>query len=421
MYDRYGASRSENSDGARNHTRIGAGIDCANGHAAEGVAAMEELLKDKKFDALRRRRASRSRHADRSSPKKKGASRRPSSSIRLRLALGELEAAARAGAAVLLALDHAAVAGEEAGAFMAPRRRARTWRGAWRMPWRTAPAWPDRPPPETVATTSNWLAALRDVERLLDDHLLGRTREVDRLVAAVDRDLAGAGLHPDAGDGVLAPAGGVGATLGVDFLLAMAAGVWTGAIGAFFSSANDESSVAISAEPRILAVQCGDVELLGLLSLLLVIRALVDAQVLHLRAAERSAGDHALDGLDDDALGEAAFQALAQGLALDAAGMAGVPVEDFALGLAAGQADLLGVDDDDVVAAIDVRGEGRLVLAAQRMAMIEARRPRTSPSASISTHFFCTSAVLRLKVFMGLSAVEAALMERKAASVKSAE
>jgi len=50
MYDRYGASRSENSDGARNHTRIGAGIDCANGHAAEGVAAMEELLKDKKFD-----------------------------------------------------------------------------------------------------------------------------------------------------------------------------------------------------------------------------------------------------------------------------------------------------------------------------------------------------------------------------------
>ena len=51
MYDRYGASRSENSDGARNHTRIGAGIDCANGHAAEGVAAMEELLKDKKFEA----------------------------------------------------------------------------------------------------------------------------------------------------------------------------------------------------------------------------------------------------------------------------------------------------------------------------------------------------------------------------------
>ncbi|MPZ31723.1 MAG: hypothetical protein GEV13_12125 [Rhodospirillales bacterium] len=51
MYDRYGASRGENSDGARNHTRIGADIDCANGHAVEGVAAMEDLLKRKKFDA----------------------------------------------------------------------------------------------------------------------------------------------------------------------------------------------------------------------------------------------------------------------------------------------------------------------------------------------------------------------------------
>jgi len=53
MFDRYGASRSENSDGARNHTRIGAGIDCANGHAAEGVAAMEVLLKNKGFEVHR--------------------------------------------------------------------------------------------------------------------------------------------------------------------------------------------------------------------------------------------------------------------------------------------------------------------------------------------------------------------------------
>lgn len=49
-FDRYGASRGENSDGARNHTRIGAGIDCENGHYAEGVAAMEALLKQKNFD-----------------------------------------------------------------------------------------------------------------------------------------------------------------------------------------------------------------------------------------------------------------------------------------------------------------------------------------------------------------------------------
>ena len=49
-FDRYGASRGENSDGARNHTRIGAGLDCEKGHYAEGVAAMETLLKQKNFD-----------------------------------------------------------------------------------------------------------------------------------------------------------------------------------------------------------------------------------------------------------------------------------------------------------------------------------------------------------------------------------
>ena len=44
--------------------------------------------------------------------------------------------------------------------------------------------------------------------------------------------------------------------------------------------------------------------------------AFVDAQVLHLRAAQRPAGDHALDGLHDDALGETAFQTLTDRLGL---------------------------------------------------------------------------------------------------------
>ena len=50
FFDWYGADRSENSDGARNHTRIGAGMDCSKGRYAEGVALMEALLKRKGFD-----------------------------------------------------------------------------------------------------------------------------------------------------------------------------------------------------------------------------------------------------------------------------------------------------------------------------------------------------------------------------------
>jgi hypothetical protein len=49
-FDRYGASRGENSDGARNHTRIAAGADCDHGQYAEGIASMETLLKNKGFE-----------------------------------------------------------------------------------------------------------------------------------------------------------------------------------------------------------------------------------------------------------------------------------------------------------------------------------------------------------------------------------
>jgi hypothetical protein len=49
-FDRYGAGRGENSDGARNHTRIAAGVQCEEGHYAEGIANMEALLKRKAFD-----------------------------------------------------------------------------------------------------------------------------------------------------------------------------------------------------------------------------------------------------------------------------------------------------------------------------------------------------------------------------------
>jgi hypothetical protein len=49
FYDRYGVGRSLNSDGRRNHTRIGAEIDCRNGDYAKGIATMEQLLKAKAF------------------------------------------------------------------------------------------------------------------------------------------------------------------------------------------------------------------------------------------------------------------------------------------------------------------------------------------------------------------------------------
>src|SRR3546814_16270407 len=93
------------------------------------------------------------------------------------------------------------------------------------------------------------------------------------------------------------------------------------------------------------------------------VRAGVNAQVLELATAERAARDHALDGLLDDALREAAFDDGACGALLDAARITGVPVILLVGILVAGEDNLFRIDDDDVVAVLDVGGVGGLVLA----------------------------------------------------------
>ncbi len=47
-FDYYGQSRGEGvTDGARNMTRIGAGIDCERGDYREGIEILETLLRNK--------------------------------------------------------------------------------------------------------------------------------------------------------------------------------------------------------------------------------------------------------------------------------------------------------------------------------------------------------------------------------------
>src|ERR1700752_5520155 len=91
----------------------------------------------------------------------------------------------------------------------------------------------------------------------------------------------------------------------------------------------------------------------------------IDAQIAHLDAAERTARDHALDRLFHYALGETALEDLFGGALLDAADEAGVLVVHLVVALLAGEHDMRGVDDDDVVTAIDMRCVGREVLATQ--------------------------------------------------------
>src|SRR5690606_34578139 len=116
---------------------------------------------------------------------------------------------------------------------------------------------------------------------------------------------------------------------------------------------------------RVLAVHRRDIENFRILGRMRMLGTGIDAQMAHLLPAQRTARHHALDRLDDRALGETAAERVAQLAFLDAAGITGVPVELLLLELLARDTHLGGVDDADMVAGIHMRGEGRLVLAAQ--------------------------------------------------------
>src|SRR6185369_17343903 len=112
-----------------------------------------------------------------------------------RLALRELEAAASFGPAVLLTLDHAAVAGQEAFALDRGAERrlvARQCLGDAVLD-RTGLA------AEAAALDGRNHVILAnpfgDVERLVDHQAQRRASEIDRLIAAVDLDLARARLQ----------------------------------------------------------------------------------------------------------------------------------------------------------------------------------------------------------------------------------
>lgn len=48
-FDRWAVGRSNDSDGRRNHIRLGAEFDCRKGLYAEGISTMENLLRSKKL------------------------------------------------------------------------------------------------------------------------------------------------------------------------------------------------------------------------------------------------------------------------------------------------------------------------------------------------------------------------------------
>src|SRR6184192_1713472 len=125
------------------------------------------------------------------------------SSIIWRLALGELEAGARATLTVLLALDDARVTRDVPGLL-----EGRTERGV-DLHQRARDAQTNRfglarePAARDVDVDVVAAQRLGELERLAQDHLGRRASEVVIHVALVDGDLARAGHHPHARDRLL--------------------------------------------------------------------------------------------------------------------------------------------------------------------------------------------------------------------------
>src|SRR5450755_3554312 len=98
------------------------------------------------------------------------------------------------------------------------------------------------------------------------------------------------------------------------------------------------------------------------LGLMRVIRAGVHLQLAKLLGAEAVMREHALDRPPDDLL-RAALEEVAEGLLLVALGMPAVADVELRLELVAADRDPGGIEDDHVVAGVEMRGIRGLVLA----------------------------------------------------------
>ena len=173
------------------------------------------------------------------------------------------------------------------------------------------------------------LFAAHEDEGLLEVEEKGLEGEIVLHIASVDRDFAFAGGDVDAGDGGFPPAG------------AVILGSFSHGLFSLFAEVEND----------------------GVLGDLFVLGAFVDVELLDHDTAEATLGDHAPNGTLEH-LDRVFLEHDAGGTGAEATVVTGdVVIVLLGLRVVAGELDLLRVDDDDVVAAIDVRSVGGLVLA----------------------------------------------------------
>ena len=249
------------------------------------------------------------------------------------LSLRELRSAAGGLEAVLLALLHSGVAGQEPGFLEGGAVGGiHLQQGAGDAVTDGAGLAGDAAAGDGGLDVHLALHAGGD-QGLTDDELQGLKAEIIVDVAAIDGDGAGAvGEKTDAGDRALAAAGPV--------KIRLLAGIHV-----LFSSLRPD---------------------FGLLGRVLVLAAGIDLQALQLGSAQLVLAQHALHGQLEGELRALGHQVAVLGL-METAGIAGVGAVVLLVQLLAGEQGLVRVDDDDEITAIHVGGVGGLQLAAEQV------------------------------------------------------
>ena len=117
--------------------------------------------------------------------------------------------------------------------------------------------------------------------------------------------------------------------------------------------------------PHILAVHGRDIQRLGRLRLMRMFGSGINFQIRQLLASQWAARQHALHGHFHDALRKFTFHDFFRRRFLNAARITGMAVIFFVAHFLAGKLHLISIDDNDIVAAIHMRGESRQMLATQ--------------------------------------------------------
>src|SRR5829696_3015823 len=239
--------------------------------------------------------------------------------------------------AVLLALDLAGVAGEEATLLqLRPQLDVEVDQGPGDGVAQGAGLAGD-PAAVEVGEHVVALEGVGDPQRLGDEPAVGRVGEVVLEGAAIELERARPLDEPYPDHGLFAAAGASGQLC------------WSSQRGVLLSFLLDG---------------CRHVQRHRHLRGVRVRRAVIDLELGEHLPPEPVAGQHPADGLLDRTGGPLGEQHGVRGF-LEAAGVARVAVGDLLLELAPGQPDLGRVDDDHVVAGVDMGGVDRLVLAAQ--------------------------------------------------------